>query len=108
VLARQDRGYAVPSPSRIPTLRECMETWKSGEAAPRLRDRTLRDYLEILRRHVLPNLGEARLDTIHTARIEIEVVKPPRRRTSAYEDGRVKVTAVPSTRRHCNEPMPMK
>jgi integrase len=78
VLARQDRGYAVPSPSRIPTLREYVKTWKQGEAAARLRARTLRDYLAILDRHVLPKLGEARLDAIHTARIEIEVVKPLR------------------------------
>jgi hypothetical protein len=29
VLARQDHGYAVPSPSRIPTLREFVKTWKA-------------------------------------------------------------------------------
>ena len=78
VLARQDRGHAVPSPSRIPTLSEYVKVWKVGEAAARLRARTLSDYLEILDRHVLPKLGEARLDAIHTARIEIEVVKPLR------------------------------
>jgi integrase len=78
ILARQDRGHAVPSPSRIPTLSQYVETWKGGEAAARLRDRTLRDYLEVLDRHVLPKLGEARLDAIHTARIEIEIVKPLR------------------------------
>jgi integrase len=78
VLARQDRGYAVPSPSRIPTLREYVKTWKAGEAAASLRARTLRDYLEILDRHILPKLGDARLDAIHTARIELEVVKPLR------------------------------
>ena len=80
VLARQDRGYAVPSPSRIPTLREYVKTWKAGEAAARLRARTLRDYQETLDRHVLQKLGDARLDAIHTARIELEVVKPLRTR----------------------------
>src|SRR5262245_52821319 len=61
VLGRQDRGYAVPSPSRLPTLKEYVETWKEGEAAARLRPRTLDDYLDKLNRHVLPKLGEVRL-----------------------------------------------
>ena len=78
VLSRADRGYAVPSPSRLPTLREYVDTWKGGEAAAKLRPRTLEDYLDKLERHVLPKLGDARLDTIRTARIELEVVKPLR------------------------------
>jgi hypothetical protein len=51
------------------------------EARPRtarLRARTLADYLWTLERHVLPKLGDARLDAIHTARVEAEVVKPLR------------------------------
>lgn len=78
VLARQDRGYAVPSPSRLPTLREYVKTWKEGEAAARLRPRTLEDYLDKLDRHVLPKLGDARLDALHAARIELQMVRPLR------------------------------
>lgn len=78
ILSRSDRGHAVPSPATIPTLREYVKVWKEGEAAAKLRPRTLEDYLDKLGRHVLPKLGEARLDMIRTARIEVEVVKPLR------------------------------
>jgi len=43
-----------------------------------LRQRTRRDYLDQLERHVLPKLGHLRLDQIHTARTEAEVVAPLR------------------------------
>jgi len=78
ILTRQGRGHAVPSPSQIPTLREYVKTWEVGEAATKLRPRTLADYLEILGRHVLPKLGDVRLDAIHTGAIEGQVVKPLR------------------------------
>jgi integrase len=78
VLGRKDRGHAAPSPSRIPTLRQYVDLWKEGEAAARLRPRTLEEYLDKLERHVLPKLGDVRLDAIHTSRIELEVVKPLR------------------------------
>ncbi len=78
VLARQDRGHAVPSPSTVPTLREYVDCWRQGEAAATLRDRTLRDYLALLERHVYPALGDARLEAIHTSRIEVDVVAPLR------------------------------
>ena len=78
VLARQDLGHAVPSPSTMPTLRDYVDRWRHGEAAATLRDRTLRDYLAFIERHVYPRLGDARLDAIHTARIEVDVVGPLR------------------------------
>jgi len=78
VLARQDRGLAVPS--RVPTLSEYVKVWKKGEAAANLRERTLLDYLAVLDRHVLPALGDVPLNAIHTARVESEVVAPLRRR----------------------------
>jgi integrase len=78
VLARQDRGHAVPSPSQLPTLREYVKTWKeAGAQALGVRPRTLEDYLENLDRYVLPRLGDVRLDAIHAARIE-QLMKPLR------------------------------
>lgn len=58
VLAKQDRGLAVPS--RIPTVAEYLEVWKQGEAAAKLRPRTLRDYLQTFMAHVIPALGKFR------------------------------------------------
>jgi integrase len=78
ILAKQDRGFVVPSPSTMPTLREYVERWRAGEVAASLRARTLRDYLANLERHVYPRLGDARLNAIHTARIETDVVAPLR------------------------------
>jgi integrase len=75
-LNRQDRGIATPSPSRVPRLRDQVEAWKGTQKAKALRDSTRRDYLKILDRHVLPELGGLRLDAIHTATIEKEVVGP--------------------------------
>ena len=78
---RQDRGQAVPSPSRIPTLRKYVATWrKAGAGAYKLRERTFRDYLDLLERHVLTPLGDARLDTLRAVRIEAELVAPLRDR----------------------------
>jgi integrase len=76
ILERLDRGLAMPS--RVPTLAEFVETWKEGEAAARLRPRTLRQYGEVLSRHVLPALGSTQLRALHTAGIEEAVVKPLR------------------------------
>jgi integrase len=78
MLAKQDKGFAVPSPSSMPTLRAYVKRWKAGEPAAGLRARTLQSYLDSLERYVYPALGEARLDSIHTARIESEVVAPLR------------------------------
>src|SRR5262249_23210384 len=76
LLTRGDRGQAVPSPSRIPTLKDYVAAWKDGQAAAKLRARTLVEYLALLDRHVLPKLGEARLDALHHSRIESEVIAP--------------------------------
>src|SRR5215470_1095171 len=71
ILARQDRGHAVPSPSQLPTLREYVRTCKEADAgAHRVRPRTLEDYIENLDRYVLPAIGDLRIDAIHSARIE--------------------------------------
>jgi integrase len=75
-MGRQDRGIAAPSRSSIPLLREQVEAWKESQAAARLRARTRSDRVEMLARHVTPKLGHLRLDTIHTATIEREVVGP--------------------------------
>ncbi len=86
ILTRKDKGYAVPS--QVPTLREYLEGWKLGQAAAALRPRTLRVYLDLLDRHVLPALGDVSLRALHAERIEREVVaplrksKPPRLRTA--------------------------
>lgn len=77
ILSQQDRGIAMPS--RVPTLAEFIETWKHGEAAARLRPRTLRQYLDVLSRHVVPKLGVLSLRAIHTAGIEAELVAPLRK-----------------------------
>lgn len=77
-LAKQDRGLAVPSPAKLPTVREYVERWKTGESAADLRERTLRDYLAILERHVLNKIGNTRLDAVHTAKLESDVVGPLR------------------------------
>lgn len=77
IVGRLDRGLATPS--RVPTLRQYVETWKKGEAAAKLRPRTLRDYLAIFERHVLPALGPVPLNAIHTARIEAVLVAPLRK-----------------------------
>src|SRR5262249_34127403 len=79
-LTKGDRGLAVPSPSSLPTLSQYVERWKTGESASRLRDRTRRDYVALLDRHVLPVLGHTRLDAIHTAEVEDRVVAPLRAR----------------------------
>jgi integrase len=76
ILAKQDRGLAVPSPTQIPTLGDYVDTWKETVAG--LRERTIEDYLDMLERHVLPSLGGVRLDAIHATRIEAEVVAPLR------------------------------
>ena len=76
ILGKQDHGQAVPSRARIPTLRVYVDRWKTSEAAHTLRERTRRDYLAMLERHVLPELGDARLDAIHAATVEDLVVKP--------------------------------
>lgn len=78
VLARADRGLAVPT--RVPTVAEFAETWEKGEAAAKLRARTLRDYQWTLKKHVLPVLGKLPLNALHTARIEAELVAPLRER----------------------------
>lgn len=75
-LAKQDRGLVVPS--RAPTLSEHVAGWKTGEAAARLRPRTLRDYVDQLDRHVLPRLGAVRVDALRASTIEREVVQPLR------------------------------
>jgi integrase len=75
-LGRRDKGLAAPSPSSIPLVRDFIETWKASQSAARLRDRTRRDYLDILKRHVTPKLGHLRLDQVHTAEIEESVVGP--------------------------------
>jgi integrase len=91
ILARQDRGHAVPSPSRIPTLREYVKGWKAaGSGSAGVRPRTFEDYLENLDRYVLPKIGDLRLDAIHTARIELEVVKPLREAGKLRTAGLVK------------------
>lgn len=74
ILARGDSGLAIPSPARIPTLEAFVEKW--GEATIGLRERTVRDYLDILKRHVIPALGSRRLDAIHALDIEERLVKP--------------------------------
>jgi len=76
ILGRQDRGLVVPS--RTPTLREFVEQWKGTEAAAGLRPRTLRDYLDQLDRHVVPNLGAIRVDALRASTIERELVRPLR------------------------------
>lgn len=93
ILSRQDRGYAIPSPSRIPTLKAYLERWKESDSALGLRARTLADYLDMLERHVLPALGETRLDAVHSARVEIEVVAPLRKR-GHYRTARLAVSAL--------------
>ncbi len=80
VLTKGDKGLATPSPSRIPTLERFVEAWKNGPAAASLRERTKRDYLENLKRHVLPGLGHLRLDSIRTSAIEEVVVEPLRQK----------------------------
>src|SRR5690606_33382777 len=79
-LARKADGFAVPSPSTMPTLRAYVKTWEKSTSAATLRDRTRRDYLEKLTRYVLPALGETRLDAIHASKIEDLVVAPLRER----------------------------
>ncbi len=50
-------------------------TWKeAGAGAYKIRERTFRDYLDLLKRHVLPTLGDVRLDALRAVRIEAEVV----------------------------------
>ncbi len=80
ILGRQDHGYAVPSPSSMLTLRQYAQRWREGEAAATLRERTLRDYMAILERHVFPKLGDQHLNAIHAARIELQVVAPLRKK----------------------------
>ena len=58
----------------MPTLREYANRWSKGVAVAALRERTARDYMAALERHVYPTLGGARLDSIHTTRIEVNVV----------------------------------
>lgn len=77
-LERRDQGHSVPSPSSLPTLAAYVKLWVTGSSAATLRERTRRDYLELLERHVMPALGDARLDALHAARIEDEVVAPLR------------------------------
>lgn len=79
ILARGDRGFAAPSPSSVPRLADYIDVWKEGQAASTLRDRTRRDYLALLKRHVTPTLGMLRLNEVHTAQIEAEVVSPLRK-----------------------------
>jgi len=78
VLGQGDRGHALPSPARIPRLRDFVKAWEKTETAARLRERTRRDYLDLLGRHVLPHLGGHRLDTIRAHTIETTVVAPLR------------------------------
>src|SRR5262245_33791427 len=79
VLGRKDKGYAVPSPSRLPTLRAFVATWKqAGAVSADVREGTFEDYLERLDLYVLPKLGEVRLDAIHAHLIKSEVMKPLR------------------------------
>lgn len=75
-LGRQDRGLATPSPTKVPRLRDQVEAWKGSQPAAALRASTRRGYVELLDRYVLPALGSLRLDAIHTATIEREVVQP--------------------------------
>ncbi len=75
-LGSQDKGFAAPSPARIPRLSAYIETWKLGQSAAALRARTRTDYLDILARHVTPVLGHLHLDAIHAAVIEQDVVAP--------------------------------
>ena len=88
ILARQDRGLAVPS--RSPTLSEHVESWKSSESVASLRPRTLRDYIEQLDRHVLPRLGGLRVDALRASTIEAEFVGPLR------EAGKLRTARCPS------------
>lgn len=77
-LKNRDDGHAIPSPSSIPTLAEYVKRWEKTESAAKLRERTRRDYLDLLTRRVTPALGAERLDQIHAARIEDAVVAPLR------------------------------
>jgi len=62
VLSDLDRGTFI-EPSKE-TLNEYLDRWLNTSAAPRLRERTLRDYRSLLARYVRPVLGHKMLPAV--------------------------------------------
>lgn len=62
VLSDLDRGTFI-EPSKE-TLNDYLDRWLSVSAAPRLRERTLRDYRSLLARYVRPVLGHKMLPAV--------------------------------------------
>ena len=63
LLRQRDLGELLLAPTRV-TLREFVEEWKERALRPRVRPGTFEDYEGLLRRYVLPLLGDRRLTTI--------------------------------------------
>src|SRR5690606_12306533 len=68
MLAEKDLGTFV-EPSRQ-TLHEYLDEWLRVAAKPRLRERTYRDYEQLLRRYVRPALGSCRLAELSPVMIQ--------------------------------------
>lgn len=56
------QGILLPAADE--TLAQYLERWLRDEASQRLRPRTLRRYTELIRLHVIPSIGNVRLDKV--------------------------------------------
>jgi integrase len=71
--AERDEARAL---GRVPTFSEFVETWKEAlSVTERLRERTRRDYLDLLKRYAQPAFGRVPLDEIRRSDVEA-VLKP--------------------------------
>ena len=67
-LRERDLGR-FQEPTRV-TVTEYLKRWMESAAAPKLRDRTFRDYAEIIKRYLRDSLGPIRLHQLTPLRIQ--------------------------------------
>jgi hypothetical protein len=95
-LSRQT--WIDPGRGRLP-LRTYAEAWVAER--PELRPKTLELYRSLLRRHVLPLLGEVPLMKITTERVRVLAQRPVGRRSAADDHGQGVPAAAGHPRHRC-------
>ena len=68
LLRERDLG-TLAQPSRT-TLNEYLENWLGSVAKTRVRERTHRDYVWLLKKYIRPTLGERRLDQLKALELQ--------------------------------------
>ena len=68
LLRERDLG-TLAQPSRT-TLNEYLESWLGSVAKTRVRERTHRDYVWLLKKYIRPTLGERRLDQLRALELQ--------------------------------------